>query len=30
MLDSAGKMMERLILASLNNYLDSTGQRADN
>lgn len=30
MLDSAGKLLERLILVRLNEYLDNTGQRAPN
>jgi len=30
MLDSAGKMLERLVLARLNAHLDNTGQRAEN
>lgn len=30
LLDTAGKMLERLILMRLNQYLDQTGQRAEN
>jgi len=30
MLDSSGKMLERLVLTRRNNFLDSTGQQAEN